>query len=442
LADGSWGALEPIYHHDRVLSTLAALIALVRNGAPEDIPRISAALPALHFSLANLHQDVAGRTIGFEMLLPALVAEARSLGLNVNDSHGVVGAMSRARDAKIAQAPEGLIDRYTTLGFSIEMVGSDGIHLLDVHNLQQADGSVCLSPAATAFFATSVYPDPAALEYLQQIALHGGAPPITAIDIFETAWALWNFAHGSFIDATTLALCHPLLCTLARAWRFGSGVAHADCFSVPDGDDTGVVYEVLARYHHAPDLESIWYYEERDHFRCFDLESHPSTSTNIHILGALRQASLHVSDPRIRKIVRFLHEKQEEGGYWVDKWHVSPYYPTAHAVIACAGYLNEIVEPAVDWILATQNLDGSWGYYFPTAEETAYCLQALMTWHQHGLPVPRQALTRGIAWLAEHTRPPYPPMWISKSLKCPVLVVQSAILAALWQYQSEYGSLP
>ena len=84
-----------------------------------------------------------------------------------------------------------------------------------------------------------------------------------------------------------------------------------------------------------------------------------------------------------------------------------------------------------DWILETQNLDGSWGYYVPTAEETAYCLQALLVWQRGGKSVPNDQIQRGLDWLAAHTQPPYPPLWIGKSLYAPEFVVRSAILSAL-----------
>ena len=42
-----------------------------------------------------------------------------------------------------------------------------------------------------------------------------------------------------------------------------------------------------------------------------------------------------------------------------------------------ARYDDDLVEDAIYWILATQGRNGSWGYYMPTAEETAYCVQAL-----------------------------------------------------------------
>jgi len=442
LTDGSWGALTPIYHHDRVICTLAAIVALARNNAPEDKPRIYAALPALQYSLANLHTDIAGRTVAFEMLLPSLVAEAKSLGLEVNDPDGIVERMSRLRDAKLAHAPTGLIDRYTTLGFSAEWVGPDGLHLLDVDNLQQEDGSVSVSPAATAFFVAYVRPDPAALHYLRRVAHYGGAPPVTSSDIFERAWGLWNFTRGRNFDPAIVAYGDSLLDEFTADWSPTLGIAHDSIVSVQDGDDTGLVYELLAQFHHTPDLAALRHFEGDTHFRSFDLESHASVSTNIHILGALRQAQLHEKHPLVQKIVNFLQNEQTPQHFWVDKWHTSPYYSTSHAIIVCTGYFDQLVEDSVAWLLETQNSNGSWGYFSPTAEETAYSLQALMALHQQGLPIPHRALERGIVWLAEHSDPPYPPLWIIKTLYCPTLVVHSAILGALRQYECEFGSLP
>jgi halimadienyl-diphosphate synthase len=126
-----------------------------------------------------------------------------------------------------------------------------------------------------------------------------------------------------------------------------------------------------------------------------------------------------------------LKKTQSPAGYWSDKWHASPYYTTAHAIIECSGYSSEGVEAAVNWITSSQNPDGSWGYYMPTAEETAYSLQALAIWNMRAGPVPREILDRGRVWLEDHAEMPYPKLWIGKSLYCPELVVHSSILSAL-----------
>jgi halimadienyl-diphosphate synthase len=170
----------------------------------------------------------------------------------------------------------------------------------------------------------------------------------------------------------------------------------------------------------------------KTHFRGIEHESNPAISANIHVLGALlRQQNFTPQHPTIQKIVRFLRASRREEKYWIDKWHTSPYYPTGHAVTLCTGFFNELVADAVQWIQATQNTDGSWGFYGPTAEETAYCLQALAVWKRANGNVPLDILQRGASWLAANAEPPYSWLWIGKCLYCPELVVRSAIVTAL-----------
>jgi halimadienyl-diphosphate synthase len=115
----------------------------------------------------------------------------------------------------------------------------------------------------------------------------------------------------------------------------------------------------------------------------------------------------------------------------VDKWHASAYYPTAHAIIACAGFENDLVTKSVEWILKTQNSNGSWGTYIPTAEETAYAMQALWVWNQKAARIPRSVFKNGARWLLENLDRPYPPLWIGKCLYNPRLVIRSAVISAL-----------
>ncbi|MBN1582014.1 MAG: cyclase, partial [Anaerolineae bacterium] len=288
------------------------------------------------------------------------------------------------------------------------------------------------SPSATAYFALYVRrQDQAALAYLRGISTEGSVPNVAPFDVFEPAWVLWNLALTGSLDQELLALCQPHLDFLQSAWRPGKGVGFAAGYTPSDSDDTSLVYEVLARFGRSTDLEAVFAYEEEDHYRCFALEADPSISANIHVLGALRQAGLEVQHPSVLKICRFLQRVQTLRLFWLDKWHASPYYPTTHAIIACAGYDDDLVRDAVYWILETQSKDGSWGYYMPTAEETAYCLQALVFCKRHGAEIPGDVIQRGAGWLAEHTEPPYPPLWIGKCLYSPALVVRSAILSAL-----------
>ena len=432
LPDGSWGAEAPVYHHDRFICTLAATIVLARRGQANDHHRIQRGLAALETHWSQLIKDPTGETIAFEMLVPTLIAEAKSMGLVRNTNRDLDG-MAQIREIKLARSPGGVISRFVSMSFSAEMAGTDGVHLLDVQSLQEANGSVGFSPSATAYFLLSVdNKNKSALGYLRKLPnKSGGIPDVAPIDIFEAAWALWNLALTNSVDDSMLALCQSHLDFLEDDWDSQTGVGYAASYAVRDSDNTSVTYEALTQFGREVTIEPVLQYEKTDHFRCFNLEVNPSISANIHVLGALRQAGYTIEYPSVEKVRNFLFQQQTNQGFWVDKWHISPYYPTTHAIIASAGYDNELINKTVEWILGTQKVDGSWGYYMSTAEETAYCLQALAFWQRHGGKVSKRVLEQGAMWLVEHMTLPYPPLWNGKCLYSPKLVIRSAILSAL-----------
>jgi halimadienyl-diphosphate synthase len=432
LPDGGWGAAQPRYHHDRLICTLAAMTALGKYGQEQDRTRWQRAQLALEIDTKGLLADPSGATAGFEMIIPTLMAEAQELGIVQPTSNGVLADLSRYRTAKLARLAGSMVNRFLSTAFSAEMAGPDGVHLLDVENLQEENGSIAYCPSATSYFALHVRrEDPKALQYLRSAIKQGGAPPMTPFDLYEPAWTLWNLSLTGPLDDEIMALCRPHLDFLEKGWRPGHGIGFARGHSSMDGDDTAVAFEVLNHFGRPVDLETVLSYEGEDCFRCYSFEVNPSISTNVHMLGALRQAGLGIEHPSVQKIIGFLRRAQTIRLFWFDKWHTSPYYTTAHAIIHLRGLADKLLEDAVYWILQTQNADGSWGYYMPTAEETAYCLQALVIWKRHGQPVPMEAVKRGAAWLEQHADPPYPPLWIAKCLYLPVLLVRSAILSAL-----------
>lgn len=432
LEDGSWGANEPYYHHDRAISTLAAVNVLAQQGDSQDQIRLAQAKGALKKALGGLDSDPAGETIGFEMIAPTLVNEAHSLGIIDHQATKAIEHLAPKRSAKLAVLPDGMINRFVTVAFSSEMAGFDGQHLLDIGELQESNGSVGTSPSATVYFTLYVRRgDSKALNYLREVTVDGTAPDVEPFEVFELAWALWNLMLTDVVEDELLLLCQPHLDSLEVAWEPGRGVGHTIDYTLKEGDDTSVSYEVLTHFGRAVDLEAVLNYEHVYYYRCFELESTPSISTNIHVLGALRESGRDKNHPSVQKVLNFLKNVRTNEAFWFDKWHASPYYATGHSIIACADYANDLVDNAISWILRTQNSDGSWGYYTPTAEETAYCLQSLVTWKRCGHHVPSGILKRATEWLFRHRNPPYPPLWIGKCLYCPELVVRSAILSAL-----------
>lgn len=441
LADGSWGAKSPQNYHDRVICTLAAMVALTRRGRrAQDRRQIERGQQALEMlskgATRGLMADAAGEMCGFSMIMPTLLAEVESHNIITHQKDSVLERLTRQRAAKLAKLPNGMITRRETAAYSAEMVGSDGLRLLNIDKLQENNGSVSYSPAATAFFNLYVRQDPTALEFLNQTSTNGGGATITHIDVFEYAWILWNVAITNSLDEEMLALCQPSLEGLKKFWSNEDGIAVVGELAWRDGDCTSMAYHVLTHFDQTVNLQALLYYEEMEHFRCYAAEADASLSTNVHALGALREAGFEAQHPSVQKVARFLKQTQTRHSFWFDKWHASPYYTTSHAIIAAAGYADELVTTAVDWILNTQNEDGSWGFYSntPSAEETAYCLQALAVWKRQGKgdeDIPSDILKHGAEWLKEHMNDPYPWLWIGKSLYCPELVVESTILSAL-----------
>lgn len=436
LPNGAWGAAAPMYYHDRVLCTLAAMIALSYRGRRgQDKVQIENGKIALERMVKGategLMSDPNGATVGFEMIAPTLVAEAEKLGIIKKQGDRILGRLSRQRAKKLSYLRDNMISREVTMAFSAEMAGTDGRHMLDIKNLQESNGSVGVSPSASAYFATYIKRgDEASLAYLRRVMKpDGGMPNVAPFDVFEIAWTLWNLSFIPHLKKN--AKLQPHIDFLSKAWVPKRGVGFAADYSVKDSDDTSLVYDTLLRFGCEKDLASVLRYEEKDHFRCFELEANPSISANIHVLNALTQAGLDQRNSSINKVLIFLRKARGQNPCWVDKWHSSPYYATSHAIIACAGMADESVEEAVQWLLSSQNKDGSWGTYLPTAEETAYALQALWIWNEKVAKVTKSVFKNGARWLHEHMDPPYPPLWIGKCLYNPRLVIRSAVISAL-----------
>lgn len=425
LPDGTWGAAAVAHDHDRALSTLSAVVALSRHGGAADADRIRRALPPLAVHLDRLRRapDAVG-TIAFALVVPPLLTEAGELGLEQLPGPAAV----RAR--LLSRAPAGKVNNRTPFTFSAEMARPDGLRALDLDNLQAPNGSVGLSPAATAFFAQASAKNAEALAYLRSmVGPDGGVPNVGPADVFEAAWTLWNLGLAG------LGPDDRLVQIVEQAWASGRGVTFGTGFRPEDGEDTAVAYEALTVSGVDVDLEAVLAYQGTEHFYTWPIERTPSLMTNVQALSALRAAGMDPDHPAVATVLGHLVRVQDPAGCWLDKWHLSAYYATGHAVVATAGLLP--VERAIGWLLDTQRLDGAWGTHLPTAEETAYALQALVVARRDGVPVPPGALRGGYRWLAEHAEGPYPWLRVGKVLYALDATVRATVLSALTMVEQE-----
>jgi hypothetical protein len=140
------------------------------------------------------------------------------------------------------------------------------------------------------------------------------------------------------------------------------------------------------------------------------------------------------------RVIAALLYQQLYQSFWIDKWHISPYYATTHTVLALLKLKEyRLIEysHAIEWISHTQHPDGSWGFFGEgTQEETAYALLALLHYDDHIGEVDGDLIKRGIDYLLANYHPDvrHPELWIAKTLYTPHNIVNAAILAAFALY--------
>ncbi|MCA1647759.1 MAG: hypothetical protein LC797_20625, partial [Chloroflexi bacterium] len=270
-------------------------------------------------------------------------------------------------------------------------------------------------------------------------------PVLHPCETFELLWAAYHLFLGG---APTRRSLRPLERQHLLADVRHSGVSLSPSFPIPDADDTAVALLLLHDLGEQVDPGVLRAFAAADgSFVSFPYERHSSVGVNAHVLHALARVpgypDAHLA---VDRILTFLAD-QHSGMYWIDKWHISPLYATAHVLCAVQELgpehfrrIAHTVDRSRQWLRQSQNTDGSWGFYGqPTAEETAYGLLGLLA-----NPVlderDRERCQAAAHFLRTAVRDglPNPPLWIDKCLYIPPMVVNAAISAAItaWSRRS------
>jgi len=438
--DGSWGA-ELEYYHDRVIATLSAINAIAATSAnAHDLKRVEQGIRYLEGAIPRLAEDV-HETIAFELLLPSLVHIGQTLGLKLDRIQALIEPQMPVYYQKLALIPKEMIySPQTAVAHSLEFIGFDQLDKAAVAGVRAVDGSIHSSPAATAFVEIGVNGSEPGAAYLDNLINrhHGVSPGFAPSELFEIIWALYHVSLS--IDLRLLSPeIDPLIELIATAWK-PTGIGFSPSF-VPDLDDTALGFKILNDLELFQDPSFFETYEVGDHFQCLPLERNLSLDVHIHVIHALKDTpDFPRRDDMLLKALNILG-RDLTTEYIVDKWHVSPYYSTSHAIIALTGLSDNIINKQINWLLKTQRCDGSWTFYpgcpLAALEETAYALLALMKVYEKRRDVPFDIINKGFNYLEKHHRPAeeLPALWIHKNLYNAYHIVDSVILAAMTQYQ-------
>jgi len=433
--DGSWGS-QILDYHDRVLSTLSAIMALNEIDRRQYEPYIQRGETYIWEHMKYLEVETC-QFVGGEMLLPSLIQQAQSMGLDLPLHMKVY---EKAHHAKLKKIEESMwYSPLTSLSFSLEFLGNN-VDLACLPNILLSNGSVGNSPAATAFFLTH-RKNAKALRYLKtvlQLTGDGSMMEAYPIDVFELGWIMYNLISAGLYLEWYAEICDLLLSCMGRL-----GVGMSSGFPVPDLDDTIMGCRALYEMHYPVDFSIIDAYDVGDYFATYPFEVGASVSTNIHVLDFVKNCSEFPNrEEVIERLVRFIRREIHPGGYWTDKWHVSPYYTTGHAVLALCNVDLALVETAISWILESQNENGTWGEKGGTLEETALAVQALMYYHRHIERIDTEIVSNAISVLdyggSTLASAKLPDMWICKVLYNPVRIVWSAITSARFMAKTRH----
>jgi len=424
--DGSWGA-DIEYFYDRLISTLASVIAMKKTYKSEKFQHIiEQGEDYIWYNIKQL-QSEPQETVGFELLFPALMTEAEQLNLNLPYREKFFEPL-KEKKMKLAIG-ELITSQNTTITFSLEFLGDYASNNLLVQ-AQNVNGSISNSPSATAFMLTKM-PNDGAYNYLNKVLNYNGGSSMTLypFDVFETAWVV-DYFMKSGIKVQNHYL--PLLDNLAKLWT-NKGISMSKLYDFQDLDDTALVFNLLKNTNHKVNPKVFEYYEAETHFNCYPSERSPSSLVNIRVLKAFGDVKSNKRNEEIiEKIIKFLYNEREQQSYWIDKWNISPYYCTSLALEAIGNLDEALSNNALDWILKTQNYDGSWGQKMGTLEETAYALIALIHYHVNIEKIDDELIKNGLRYLEDnYQRQQFPELWIGKGLYCPKNVAKASVLAAL-----------
>ncbi len=414
--DGSWGS-HLYNYHDRIISTLSAVSALKEIDKRQYSQPIQKGETYIWENIKKMRKEP--RLIGSELLVPSLMEQAESLGLNL-PYH--ITIYRKEYNAKLKKVDESLwYSPLTTLSFSLEFLG-DKVNVTQLAAVQLPNGSVATSPAATAFFL-KYKKDAKAVRYLKEILSvtgDGSMMTVYPIEVFESSWIMYNFMlAGVYLE------WFPDVCDYLHNHLKQSGVCWSVQSPLTSADETAVTLKVLRDMQYPVDFRILDHYKADDYYVTLPFELDPSVSTNIHVLEFIKSCpEFPEREETIEKLVHFLEKKMCSRGFWVDKWHVSPYYPTSHAVFALYDLDFSLAEKAVSWIVDTQHENGLWGANSGTLEETAYAVQALLHYYR------TKRIEVRVSSPESCNAPPCTDLWVGKVLYTPVRVVWSSVISA------------
>ncbi|KAE9590443.1 putative ent-copalyl diphosphate synthase [Lupinus albus] len=323
--DGSWGDSEIFIAHDRIINTLACVVALRSwNLHPEKCEK------GMVFFKENLskiqNENAEHMPVGFEVAFPSLLDVARSLNIEVpHDSH-ILNDILEKRNVKLARIPREMMHKVpTTLLHSLE--GMSNLDWKQLLKLQCEDGSFLFSPSSTAFALINTK-DEKCLKYLNKAVnkFNGGVPNVYPVDLFEHIWLVDR------LDRLGISryFQHEIKDCMNYVYRYWSekGICWARNTNVEDIDDTSMGFRLLRLHGHHVSANVFKQFERNGEFFCFGGQSTQAVTGmyNLYRASQVMFPGEEILDHAKQFSAMFLREKQAANEL-LDKWIIMKNLP-------------------------------------------------------------------------------------------------------------------
>ncbi|KAI9119422.1 hypothetical protein K1719_010097 [Acacia pycnantha] len=320
LPDGSWGDPLLFSAHDRILNTLACVVALTSWNLHPD-----KCLKGMEFFYQNLskleYENAEHVLIGFEIAFPSLLDRARSLNIEVpgvSDSP-YLKRIFEMRDLKLRKIPRDVMHKVpTTLLHSLE--GMPNLDWNQLLRLQSQDGSFLFSPSSTAYGLMHTNNE-ASLGYLDRIIkrFNGGVPNVYPVDLFEHIWVvdrlqrlgISRYFQEEIKDCIAYVYSH---------WD-EKGICWARNSEVQDIDDTAMGFRQLRLHGHQVSANVFKNFEKDGEFVCFAGQSTTAVTGmfNLYRASQVLFPGEYILDDAMYFSAKYLTQKRAENQL-LDKW--------------------------------------------------------------------------------------------------------------------------
>nr|XP_010324500.1 copal-8-ol diphosphate hydratase, chloroplastic [Solanum lycopersicum] len=282
LDDGSWGEELVFCIYDRLLNTLACVVALTLWNTC--LHKRNKGVMFIKENLRKLEGgEVVNMTSGFEFVFPSLLDKAQQLHIdNIPYDAPVFRDIYARREVKFTRFPKDLIHTIPTIVlFSLE-----GLRDLDwqrLLKLQMEDGSFLTSPSSTAIVFMNTNDDKC-FTFLQNAVqkFNGGVPCSYPADIQARLWAIDRLQRLG-ISYYFEEEIKDLLEYVFRYWDKENGFFSARNSNICEVDTTCMAIRLLRLHGFDVSPDVLHKFKDGDEFFCLRGESNKSATVMFNL---------------------------------------------------------------------------------------------------------------------------------------------------------------